>query len=484
MLRKIRLTTAVFVLAATMLLFMDTSGIAPTKLAFLAKIQLVPAILAGSLTAVAIIAVGTLLFGRVYCSVICPLGLLQDAISRFGKKRRFRFTRNRVWLRGGALIVFVSALIFGVPLVFGLLEPYSFFGRIATSLAAPVWALGNNGLAAISEGMGNYLVAATSIWLKGMAATISAVATLLLIGYLAFKGGRTWCNTLCPVGAGLGFLARYSLFRPQIVTDKCVSCGLCAKNCKTSCIDVDKGTVDTSRCVSCFNCLEVCRKKAIVYATTLAMKPAPTPQSPNLARRGVLGAALGLVALPLTATAATKGADIEALTRKKREPRDIPVVPPGAWGLRRYKERCTSCQLCVSACPNNVLSSHDRGTGMLQPSLSFERGYCRVNCVECSNVCPTSAISPVTVPEKSSIQIGRAEIDNKRCIVTTKNVACTVCTRNCPSGAAKMVTAPNGSKWVAVDHERCTGCGACEYFCPVRPRTAIRVQGNLEHRRI
>jgi ferredoxin len=263
-----------------------------------------------------------------------------------------------------------------------------------------------------------------------------------------------------------------------------VNCGLCVKNCKASCIDPENAAIDASRCVACFNCLDICRQKAIVYTLSSRVKTSRVPERPNLARRSVLGAALGFAALPFTAGAATRETEVEALTRQSRVPREVPVVPPGAWGLHRYKERCTSCQVCVSSCPNNVLSSHDRGAGMLQPSLSFERGYCRVNCVECSKICPTSAIRPITVAEKSSIQIGRALLDNKRCIVNTKNVDCTVCTRNCPNGSIGTIRTPDGAKWVVVNFETCTGCGACEYFCPVRPQAAVRVEGNLEHRRI
>ena len=483
MLKKVRRITAALVLAGITLLFMDVNGFATAGLALLPKIQLVPAILAGSLATVAAIAVGTLLFGRVYCSVLCPLGLMQDVISRLGKKRRFRFTENRVWLRVGVFALFVIALVMGIPILFGLLDPYSAFGRIATDMAAPVWALGSNGLAALSGAMGNYLVAPTPIWVKGEAATLAALVTFMLVGFFALKGGRTWCNTVCPVGAGLGFLAGYSLLKLRFIQDKCVNCGLCAENCKASCIDSENAIIDASRCVACFNCLDICRKKAIVYTLSSAVTTNRVPERPNLARRGMLGAAIGFTALPLAA-AAVRDQKIEAPARQSRVLREVPVVPPGAWSLHRYKERCTSCQACVSSCPNNVLSSYDRGDGMLQPSLSFERGYCRVNCVECSKICPTSAIRAITVAEKSSIQIGRAVVDNKRCIVNTKNVDCTVCTRNCPPGVIGTVHAPDGAKWVVVNSETCTGCGSCEYFCPVRPQAAVRVEGNLEHRRI
>ncbi|MDR0881480.1 MAG: 4Fe-4S dicluster domain-containing protein, partial [Candidatus Adiutrix sp.] len=126
----------------------------------------------------------------------------------------------------------------------------------------------------------------------------------------------------------------------------------------------------------------------------------------------------------------------------------------------------------------------DTGSGLLQPSLSFERGYCRVNCVECSLVCPTGAIRAVTIPEKSAIQVGRGVLDWERCIVQTDKVECTACSRNCPTGAITLVGAGGELKRPVVDREQCLGCGACEYYCPARPLAAIKVQGNWQHRRI
>jgi formate hydrogenlyase subunit 6/NADH:ubiquinone oxidoreductase subunit I len=121
---------------------------------------------------------------------------------------------------------------------------------------------------------------------------------------------------------------------------------------------------------------------------------------------------------------------------------------------------------------------------MLKPTLSFERGFCRVNCVTCSQVCPTGAIQPIAKEQRSAIQVGRAISDLERCIVTTDKVECTACSRACPTGAVVLVGGQDGPKRPAVDFERCIGCGACEYVCPARPLAAIRVEGNLEHRRV
>lgn len=487
MLRKIRVALACLFFVGICLLFWDVSGILPQKLAFLAKIQLVPAILAGSIVSVAALLIGTFLFGRVYCSIICPMGVFQDVVSWLRRKRRrFRFSASKTALRWVALFFFVAAFILGVPLLFGIMEPYSAFGRIATGLFAPIWTVANNGAAYLSEQAGSFYFAAVPVWIKGISAFVLAILTLFVIAALAWRDGRTWCNTICPVGTALGVLSRFAVFRPRFALDNCIGCGLCERSCKASCIDSKSKTIDASRCVSCFNCLTACNRNALHYSPRKAESPSQMePGTPEMARRGFLLAVLGAVSVPTIASASELvDDDIPALARKNRSPRTTPVLPPGVGGLRSFSARCTGCQLCISACPNQVLSSSDNGLGMLQPSLSFERGYCRVNCVECSNVCPVGAILPLTVEAKSAIQIGRAVVDRALCIRQTDAVECTTCSRNCPTGAIVLIEKPDGQKDIAVDHERCIGCGACEYYCPARPFSAIHVEGNSEQHRV
>lgn len=488
MLKKLRITLAVLCFTALCLAFWDVSGRLAPKLAFLAKAQLVPAALAGSLAMVAGILVATLLFGRVYCSVLCPLGVFQDIVSRLGGRRGWHFRPARPWLRVGALALFVLAILIGIPIVFSLLEPYSAFGRMATDIFAPVWQTASNGLAAASARAETFAIGPTPVWQKGLTALAAAILTFVVIAALAFRSGRMWCNTLCPVGTLLGWCSRYGLLRPSIDAAACVHCGLCAKSCKASCIDASQATIDASRCVGCFTCLDVCPHRAITYAparkTPVTAPKNDAPQQPDLARRTLLTTATGILLLPATALARDHTAKPAALTRKKHPSRTTPITPPGSSGLRAFTEHCTACQLCVSACPNQVLGAFDQGAGLLQPSLSFERGYCQVNCVTCSEVCPTGAIRPITPAQKSATQIGRAVLDADRCIIHTDKVQCTACSKACPTNAAALVGPVEGERWLAIDPERCTGCGACEYVCPVHPVAAIHVEGNLEHRRI
>lgn len=270
MLRTIRLTLAIVFFAFVTLLFLDFTGTLHGWMGWMAKIQFLPALLALNAGVVLLLVALTLLFGRVYCSVICPLGVFQDVISRFAgkrKKNRFRYSPARKWLRYAMLAVFAVALVAGVRFhaVASLLEPYSSYGRIASNLFAPVYQWGNNLLAYLAERADSYAFYETEVWMKSLPTFIIASLTFVVLIILAWRGGRTYCNTICPVGTVLGFLSGYSLFKPVIDTEKCNGCGLCARNCKASCINSKTHEIDYSRCVACMDCLDKCRQGAITY---------------------------------------------------------------------------------------------------------------------------------------------------------------------------------------------------------------------------
>ena len=275
MLRKIRLTLAVLSLALVTLLFLDFTGTVHAWFGWMARIQFMPAVLALNVGVILFLVVLTLLLGRVYCSVICPLGIFQDVVSwlsarRRGKKNRFRYSPAKTWLRWGVLVLFVAALLAGVGSVAALLAPYSAYGRIASNLMAPLWAWGNNALAYLAERVDSYAFYSVDVWIKSLPTLLVAVVTLVVVVVLAWRHGRTYCNTICPVGTVLGLLSRYSLFRPTIDESKCTGCTLCARRCKASCIDAKAHRIDYSRCVVCLDCIDNCREGAIRYVCRLS----------------------------------------------------------------------------------------------------------------------------------------------------------------------------------------------------------------------
>ena len=240
--KKIRIALAALLFVGITLLLLDISGTLHVWLGWMAKIQFLPAVLALNLAVIVGLLLLTLLFGRVYCSVICPLGIWQDIVSnlsgrRKGKKARFSASPERKWLRYGVWVLFVAALLAGVQVFVALLAPYSAWGRIVQNLFQPLYIWGNNLLAWIAERAGSYAFYPREVWLRSLPTFLIALATLVTVTVLAWKNGRTWCNTLCPVGTTLGFFSRFALFRPVLDLDVCVRCHHCEKNCKASCID-------------------------------------------------------------------------------------------------------------------------------------------------------------------------------------------------------------------------------------------------------
>ncbi len=213
------------------------------------------------------------------------------------------------------------------------------------------------------------------------------------------------------------------------------------------------------------------------------MKPGPDqPNRPNISRRSFMIGALGaLAALILGRKRARSYLAVDRPVGGSF--RGQPIVPAGAGSLASFRARCTGCQLCVAACPEGVLKTTDGGLNFLQPTLNYGQGYCRENCVVCSQVCPTGAIRPIRPTVKNSTQIGQAQVVSRLCLVQSEGRACTECARVCPQGAVRLVV-QDGLRRPLVDPERCTGCGACEYHCPVRPGAAIRVEGNSWHQRV
>lgn len=501
MLKKARrLLAAVFFTLITLML-LDFTGTLHTWLGWMAKVQFLPAVLAVNVVIIVVLILLTLVFGRIYCSVICPLGVFQDIVSWIHgkrKKNRFSYSPAVSWLRYLMLVVMIVAIIVGIGALVALLAPYSTFGRMAQNLFQPLWMLGNNVLAGIAERMGSYTFYHTDVWIKSITTFAIAAATFLIIGFLAWRHGRTWCNTICPVGTVLGFFARFSWFKVRFDEDKCKQCSLCSKNCKAACIDYKTMSVDYSRCVVCGNCVDKCSFGALTYAPgpMVSKKKKKENESTEVKQDDGVGegrrAFLLATAVAATAALAQEKKKVDgglAVIEEKVAPeRQTPITPPGSLSANNMVRRCTACQLCVSKCPNQVLRPSSELSTLMQPIMSYERGYCRPECVACAEVCPTGAIQPITLEEKSAIQIGHAVPIHKNCVAVTDGVDCGNCERHCPTGAIEMVPSDPDDEESAmvpvVNEEKCIGCGACENLCPARPFSAIFVEGHEQHRTI
>ncbi len=511
MLKKIRRVSALVFFIAITLLFLDFTGVIHLYLGWMAKIQFLPALLAGNLAVVLVIAAVTLIFGRVYCSVVCPLGVMQDLFGWLGlraKRNRYGFSKEKKALRYGMLTLFAIALLAGVASFVALLAPYSSYGRIVTNLFAPVYEGFNNILAYFAARGESYAFYHKEIVFKGLGTFVVASLSFVAIAFLSYRNGRTYCNTVCPVGTVLSFLARVSLFRPVIDTAKCVNCTACGKRCKAACIDTKNHRIDYTRCVACMDCIENCTAGAISYKFVKPAKKsaaradsAEHPSEESQPKAVVNDAPADLSRrkyLLMKETQAVAGVVKEqekdedgwlaAIVDKQIPERQTEIVPPGAGSIRNLTQHCTGCQLCISKCPNDVLRPSGNIMTLMQPRSSYERGFCRPECTACADVCPAGAIRKITVEEKSSIQIGHAVWDGGLCLPMAEGVHCGNCARHCPSGAITMVSVDpdneDSPEFPVVDENRCIGCGECEYVCPVRPLSAIYVEGHEVHKTI
>ena len=474
------------------LLFLDFTGSIHAWFGWMAKIQFLPAVLSMNVLVVLALVLLTLLMGRIYCSVICPLGVLQDIFGWFGKKakkNRYTYSKPMNILRYVMLGILVVALVAGLGSIAALLAPYSAFGRIASNFLAPVYQWGNNLLAMWAESVDSYAFYSVDVWLKGGITFVVALVTLVALFVLAFKNGRTYCNTICPVGTVLGFLSRFSYLKPVIDTSKCNGCGLCARNCKASCIDSKNHAIDYSRCVVCLDCIDKCRQGAIKYVPrSKATQAAPVGASADKGRRAFIATGALMAGTAVKAQQVKLDGGFATIEDKQIPKRETPLTPPGSLSARNLAQHCTACQLCISACPNQVLRPSGDLSNFMQPVTSFERGYCRPECVRCSEVCPTGAIKPITKEEKTAIQIGHAVWIADNCVVNRDKEQCDKCSRHCPTGAIQMVAKDQNDKkslmFPVINTERCIGCGACENLCPSRPFSAIYVEGHEVHREI
>ena len=491
MLRKIRTILAAVMFILITLLFLDFTGTLHHWLSWLARIQFLPAVMALNVVVVVVLLSLTIICGRIYCSIICPLGILQDILARLHrKKNKYNYSNEIRWLRYLMLVVFMIAGVAGIGSIFQLFAPYSSYGRIATMIFQPVWKMGNNILAELAERADSYAFYSVDTWMRSMPVFVIAAATLVVLFILAWRGGRTYCNTICPIGTILSFFARFSWLKIRFDENKCKNCSLCTKNCKAACIDFRTHSIDYTRCVVCGNCIDSCKFGALRFTSRSNISSQASTSSPIDSSKRSFLLATALVSTAAMAQKKEKLMDggLAELENKVAPERQTPLTPPGSLSFQNLATRCTGCQLCVSECPNQVLRPSSDLMHLMQPTMSYDHGYCRPECTRCSEVCPAGAIQKIDKEEKTAIQIGHAVWIKRNCVPITDGVECGNCARHCPSGAIEMVPLDENDEESpmvpAINEAACIGCGACEYVCPARPFSAIYVEGHEVHKKI
>lgn len=488
-LKVLRVVLAILFFSPILLFFLDFADALPDATHRLMELQLLPAVLGGMYVTTFILLMLTLLFGRVYCSTICPAGVLQDVINRIfciGRKKpkgvlRFRYHKPLNWLRYVLTGVTAVLAVVGVTELCVWLDPYSNFGRIAANLLRPIAIWGNNLLAAVLNNMGNYALYHTGVTsVTGASLAAAGVIAVVFVGLVVWRG-RLFCNSLCPVGSVLSVVSAVSIFRITIDRNKCNRCSVCERTCKAEAIHSKDAEVDMSRCVACFNCLSSCKRDALKYKPFFvhgAEKAATPAARGENSRRTFLATGVAIAAAAPVAVMHAKG-------HSHGDKLHQPVTPPGSFGIDRFKDKCTACHLCITQCPSHVLrpAGLEYGFGyLLRPRMAYIDSYCNYECTVCADVCPTGAITPITVDEKKTIQVGIAHFFDDRCIVSAKDQDCGACSEHCPTQAVHMVPYKGTLTIPKVEPELCVGCGGCESICPVRPDRAIIIVAHPVHK--
>ena len=350
----------------------------------------------------------TFIFGRIYCSTLCPFGLYQELLMLLFRRKKQQ-QKNYPYKYFLAALLF-GTLVSGTAFLLRLVDPYTIFGS-----AASITCLG-----------------------LGLAATVAI---------LVWFKGRFFCTNICPVGTVLGLISKHALTRISINADICVSCGLCASKCLTGSIDFKNKTVDNETCIKCFNCLTACRKNGITVKRH-AKAQIETPFNPTRRKLLLSGAVIATFAL-----AAKGGIKLSKFIAQKIKK---VILPAGAGNPESFANRCLNCNLCVQNCPMKIIKKANEDYPAVH--IDYSDSFCDYNCHKCSEVCPSGAIKRLTLPEKQKTQIALAVIDESTC------VKCGLCVMKCPRQA---ITKANG-EFPHINTDECIGCGACKNACPVK----------------
>ncbi|MFP4060025.1 MAG: 4Fe-4S binding protein [Bacteroidales bacterium] len=499
-LKPFRVVVSLIFLLFTTFIFLDFSEILSTsQIRAITWLQFIPSVLK-FINVLGIAAIGfavvlvlTMLFGRVYCSTICPLGIMQDVVNyvsgKFNKRRRiFRYSKAKNYWRYGFLALTILFLLAGSITALNFLDPYSIYGKIASGAFRPLYVGINNELSGILQSMNIYSISPVDLKSTNYIALIFPVFMLGLVGYLSYTRGRLYCNSVCPVGTFLGLVSRFSLYKIDIDEKGCDMCGRCSAKCKAQCIDIKNKKVDFSRCVGCFNCLPSCPNGSIGYTLDYLKSTSNVENTASAGKRDFLKSAGTFLLAMVGVNNLIKAGDSSSVEVTKKtvipEDKQYPVTPPGSLGIEHFTNYCTACHLCVSACPAHVIkpSTLQYGLqGFMQPHMDYHSSFCTYDCTICSEVCPTGAIMPLNLKEKKTTQLGKVIFIKESCVVFTENTACGSCSEHCPTQAVKMVPYKDDLTIPETDPDICVGCGACEYACPTRPFRAIYVDGNPTH---
>jgi MauM/NapG family ferredoxin protein len=422
----------------------------------------------------------TALFGRFFCGTVCPMGTTIDVADRcFGAASRKIKNKDR-WrsIKYGLLFFILGAALLGVSFVF-LAAPLSlitrFYGLIFHSAFCAVAAKGLSVIRPLAEALNMPALAYYPVVAPRYA--LQWVTILLFIGIFggAWGSPRFWCRYLCPAGAAFALLSRNPLIKRN-VSDACTRCGICQKKCPMEAIGEDPRVTRHHECIVCETCTHICPTGAIAFEIT-SNRRRHTISGFSTARRHWLLATLSGAGAAV-ATQSSLAFPLATTGTGAVAPPNL-IRPPGAVPEIVFLAACIRCGACMKACPTNTLQPIGLEAGLaafFSPSAIVRRGPCEPGCNACGQVCPTSAIRALSEEEKIWAKIGTAQILRHRCLAWEFDRKCLVCDEVCPYDAITLRKMEGIKAEVPfVDETRCSGCGFCEFHCPVQNQSAIEV---------
>jgi polyferredoxin len=453
-----------------------------------------------------IIVVLTMFFGRFFCGWVCPMGTVNQIFSlRKGNRKSLlgvNVIESNRWHRYQKLKFYILILLVGssllTSLLAGILDPLSLLMRSIGLVIIPMvgYILDSAGGLLASSGIGAFSIMGYGLnWIsQNILLTVRPVHyhTIISLGLFFFLilasnrwFTRFWCRGICPLGALLGLLSRWSILGMEKNHEACTNCDLCLLHCQGG--DDPQGGVPwkKSECHLCLNCQAICPESAIKFKLFPKDSKDQALPAPDISRRKVIGSLVGGAAMvPMIRS----GDNFEANSN------ELLIRPPGSVSEDQFLSRCIRCGECMKVCPNNALHPTflEAGwEGIWSPILIARIGYCEHTCTLCSQVCPTGAIRKISLEDKvgtkdrPAISIGTAFFDRGRCLPYAMAIPCQVCEEWCPTSpkaiylVERVSIDPNGKEVTLnrpyVDPAKCIGCGACEYACPVVDKPAIYV---------
>ncbi|MBR2068596.1 MAG: 4Fe-4S binding protein [Candidatus Gastranaerophilales bacterium] len=363
-----------------------------------------------SLIILVLLVLFTIFFGRFYCSILCPFGILQEFVNLIFNKIKGKKLPALEYIEPKPVKYFILSLCFGAliggsAVIIRHIDPYTLFGSFIS----------------LSK--------------------LGIILTLIVLTLVFFKN-RFFCTSICPVGAILGLLAKFAPFKVYM-NDNCVQCGMCARYCPSKCINHKEKNIKSENCVKCLKCTSVCPKGAMKYGLKPKFEPFDVTRRKALISTGAIALFIG-----------AWGMGVKISKDLFKNIKNV-ILPAGAQNAQKMANKCLNCNLCVNNCPQGILQKANSEIPAVHIDYSKGNHYCKYDCKKCSEICPAGAIKRLTLEEKQNTKIAMASVNNY-CI------GCGACIRKCPK---KAISITDGL--AKVDGALCIGCGACKAVCPM-----------------